>query len=663
MIAFRRLKIFGLHRLIRPWTLGLIFCLGVLALPISASAQTSIDGVSILFDWSLIKPGSGTLASFVYNPLTDTYHVSTNGNFAGVHTLKRNTTTDPYAPNVSIEIGTDAFPSDVLRFYRSTDVPAGGTNTAYGGSPFLFGIVLNPTELTIEVPEADPITGLPTGNMTSLTYQPGQLAYITDGGGTLVDNRGTTTTSDDVSYFGSTKKMYRWDLRSIGSPTTQQPDFSTGTSGASPGHNPDGPDPGTVPDYGALGQADWNDVFTVVTTSADLHQAYANFTSTTDTSAPNFGRQPAFSTDGKYLYSALIGALGGLYKINAANGDTTMLAQGTYISDVAVLATPGGDKVLFGPSSGANAGAISYVLDSGSGTSAAQPLYEPIDFSTYAGKAPSNVMSIATDSAGNIYFADGTQGIHAYDSQGRFRSVLNLAQIFEVNFNHDGARANAGGTLRLQVREDTGETYLMFRGDNKYAAAVRVFDGGDVNRDGVVNSDDKTFFMAQYNKTFHTTKPNPAGGVGTRADYINYINADLNGDINPLANVANPGYATTNTGAVNNLDRLVIAQFIDLALGDFNWDGNALSPEDWAIFNAHFDVAPSAFGWNQYGWFDGDVSGPSGTPDGLVNQFDLNFLLANVTAIPEPTSLASLAVMLSVFAFCVWRRQRRRNTN
>lgn len=616
----------------------------------------NIPGAQVIFSWKAITPG-GTHASYTYDAATNSYYLATFGSFAGLHKITPTTSTSNPWASVQYASQTSSFPSDMLRYIRSSDVPGGAVNTAFTGSSTIGSILLNPKPITLTVPQTDS-AGVPIVGLTQqITYQPGQLAIITDGTSTVNDG-----TSPRPDY---TKKVYTWDLRAIGTPTTALPDYSTGKSGApAPNENPGGA-------YGALGQADWNDVFTTVATEANVRAAYLAKTGTAAaSSAMPFTRQSAWSTDGQSIYHGVTGSGAGLYKFNIPNGTTQMIySQSEVITDVAVLASSirnfgggTGDQVLIdGNTANGNAGGLSYVVDNGTSVSATQVAFSGVDYRAYNERtAAGSLRGIAADSVGNIYFYDnGTGSLHKYDNQGRFSSVVNRAQLLEINHTVDGARADGGGMLRLQVREDLSGTYVTWRGDNDYVGAVRIFDPGDLNKDNVVNNADKNFFETQYNKSMHGGVPNPLTGTGTTADFVDYIAADLNGSGLPNGTAALPSLSNE---AVTYMDLQVLSQFIDLELGDFNWNGSALDANDWSIFNSHFNIDPGVFGWDDYGWFDGDVSGAlEGVPDGLVNQLDLDYLLANqAAAVPEPGSLVAMGVALAVFGFFANRQRGQR---
>ena len=403
-------------------------------------------------------------------------------------------------------------------------------------------------------------------------------------------------------------------------------------------------------------------MFTTVATEADVRAAYLAKTGTVaSSSSMPFTRQSAWSTDGQSIYHGVTGSGAGLYKFNIPNGTTEMLySDSPVISDVAVLASSvrsfgggTGDQILIdGNSSNGNEGGLSYVVDNGTSVSPTQIAFTGVDYRAYNERTTAgSLRGIATDSQGNVYFYDnGTGSLHKYDDQGRFSSVINRAQLLEINHTVDGARSDSGGMLRLQVREDSSGTYVTWRGDNDYVGAVRIFDSGDLNKDGAVDNADKIFFQTQYNKSMHGGVPNPLTGTGTTAEFVDYIAADLNGSGLPNGTAALPGLSNE---AVTYKDLQVLSQFIDLELGDFNWNGSALDANDWSIFNSHFNIDPGVFGWDDYGWFDGDVSGAiAGVPDGFVNQLDLDYLLANqAAAVPEPGSLMAMGVALSRIRF------------
>ncbi|MEQ8838866.1 MAG: hypothetical protein RID07_18820, partial [Lacipirellulaceae bacterium] len=140
---------------------------------------------------------------------------------------------------------------DLAFFYRTVDLASGIANANLGGpqigTPASF--LLNPAPLTLTIP-----TG--SGGTTQQTYQPGELAYVSDAMGQLAEPDGTP-------LLAATKKIYRYDLRKVdkpngprvSGPTSQQPDFATAaiTDGV-----------GTTITFGSFGFTDFNDAFSIV---------------------------------------------------------------------------------------------------------------------------------------------------------------------------------------------------------------------------------------------------------------------------------------------------------------------------------------------------------------------------------------------------------------
>jgi autotransporter-associated beta strand protein len=619
-----RSSFFILHRrvLLLAVAVGLSACL----LGIPKASAVVIDGAEV---YITNGEAGGTIGAYSYNAADDTYYVAIFGTSAGLSKIWRASPSDPWQ-SAQLVTQSSSTASDMLRFYRSSNVAGGAVNSNDTGSPTMSGILVNPAPLTLSVPTPANYQesfgyGPVVDGKISVTYAPGSLAFISDGGGQV--KTGSTV------HYDWTKKMYRWDLRSLGSTTTVQPDYNTGTSGSASNPNPGGL-------YGAYGQADWNDVFSVGLTEAALRQAYDDYRVThpsspawPTTTVTNFGRQFAWSSDGQSIYAVDTNSYGGgVYKVSATQGTAKVVysepdnANGSnVISEPAVIPTShrdlgagfgAGDQILFdGTKAGGNDGGISYVVDNGVSASSQQVLVSGQKFRDYAEITSGGVSSIAADSAGNVYFYEtGTHELHKYDTQGHLSVVLNKAQLYEVNETLTSTRGDSGGMLRLQVREDSTGTYVTYRGNNSYIGSIKVYATGDFNHDGTVNQTDKNFFIEQYNKTFHGNAPLTVGVNGaTNADYVNYIAADINGSSNPNTGTT----AGLSAVSVTYKDLLTLDQFVAHKTGDFNWDGTALNGSDWSIFGSHYNHAPAEFNFANYSWFDGDV-----TFDGLVNEND-----------------------------------------
>jgi autotransporter-associated beta strand protein len=622
---------------ILPWRVSNLAAIAVITIGfawLSQVSAVSIDGAVVLVPKiAIINPTyGGTFGSYTYDAAHDTFYIDIYGGTSGLRKIWRATPGGDWQSTDSVYDldQQSSTPSDQLRFIRSSDVAGGQVLNSDTGTSIASSILLNPTALTIKVQAPanyeesfgyGPIDG---EGKISVTYAPGTLAFITDSGQEV--KRGSTV------HFDWTKKVYRWDLRAIGDPTTVQPDYNTGKSG-----DPANPNPGAL--FGAYGQADWNDVLSTALTEQSLRDAYDAYRAT-HPSAPalptasndNLGRQFAWASNGQSLYVVDSGTVGGgVYKISATQGTATLIYSepetlgSNVIAEPAVVPTSAhnfgagfgaGDQILIdGSPAGGNDGGISYIVDTGAAVSTPQVLLSGAKLRNYAELATSNISSIAADSSGNVYFYEtGSYALHKLDTQGRLSVVLNKAQIYEVSQSHDGTRDDGGGLLRLQVREDSTGTWVTWRGDNSYIGAVRVFDTGDFNHDGSITQSDRDFFITQYNKTFHGNAPLAVGTNGaTINDYVAYISADVNGTSKPIKN----GNGALEAASVTYKDLLTLDQFIAHRTGDFNWDGTALNGGDWSIFGGHYNHAPSEFGFTNYSWFDGDV-----TFDGVVNEND-----------------------------------------
>jgi hypothetical protein len=560
------------------------------------------------------------VGAYCYNADTDTFYIGTFGMDKSLVTIQGSGNsswlTDTYVPPPPPSGGWDpkvyAYPSDLTRFMLSSDIPGGVTSADHSGFFGLSGMLLNPTPLTVD----------------GLTYEAGELAFISDLSAPVV--------ASGANQYSWTKKLYRWDLRSIGSETTVSPDYDTGQSGDGNPNSPPSP-------FGALGQADWNDVFTVCIDAQELRDETARVTgvSQADIGRDNFGRQFAWSTSGQFVYCVDTGyETGGIYKADAATGSVRMIysepspkdgegnRQSNLISEPGVMhtsvhnlgTTMTGDQILFdGSQQNGNPGGINFIVDSGPAVSAPQVLVHGSEIWDYCEaqlddeEQGGGVRSITTDLNGDVYFYSNG-ALHRRDAQGRFICVVNKAQACEFNLLQGGSRSDGGGLLRLQIHHRNEGDFLTYRSDNAQIASVQLFESGDLDYDGAVDHADKEFLVAQYKATCYKEEPTATSDL---AAYRDYIRADINGSSHSDEN-----YHLVAESCVTFRDIEVMAGFVGLEFGDFDWDGEALTPDDWAVFDAHFDVTRQDLdlmgGWS---WFDGDVTG-----DGLVDSADLAML-------------------------------------
>lgn len=589
----------------------------------SVAQAVEIDGITVLVGKSdILGSVGGTPANYTYDPLTDTYYVGIFGATQGLRRVFRDNPGDPWQTDVYVESSTGSTPSDMLRFIRSSDVSGGLVDADDAGSSTMGGMLLNPTALTFKVDAPanynesmgyGPVDG---NGQISVTYAPGTLAFINDGGLPVEDS-----SNGDQIRFDWTKKFYRWDLREIGSATSVQPDYDTGTSG-----DPGNPNPGGL--FGAYGQTDWNDALSVVLTEAALRDAYfaagsPGGTLEADNSDDNLLRQFAWSSDGQSIYAVDSGTIvGGIYKVSATQGTAQLLyaepGGGNMIAEPTVVNTSvldfgagagAGDQILFdgGPLNG-NPGGISYIVDNGTSASGPVALFHGARYAAQMpfGNDDGRVMALTSDSTGNVYYYDAEAfGIFRLDEYGRISNIMSQSESYEVAHSEDGNRSSGGGFLRLQTREDVTGTYVTYRGDNSFIAAVQVFDPADINKDGLRTQADRDMFIAQHRKTLLGDVP--VIDNGNMQPFLDYLAADISGD------------ATTNstdTGlerpAVDNMDTLLFFQHLNQQAGDLNLDGE--------VTQAEIDAVTGNLGI-QGSWFQGDFN-----RDGAVTQADVDMI-------------------------------------
>jgi autotransporter-associated beta strand protein len=260
---------------------------------------------------------------------------------------------------------------------------------------------------------------------------------------------------------------------------------------------------------------DGRDVFTTRVTLADM-KAIAGASSTSS----NTGRQFAWSGDGQSIYFVDSStAYDGLWTVGAVAGSLQRLvADNMDTAEPAVMTAGGIDTIYFGGGGvTGNDGGIDMVTYDGttvSGRQVAVPAALLREF--HETTADANVVAIATDAAGNLYYTNTTsssssagtptqRGIFRYDTEGRISKVLGFSERIAA-FGDRDPTPNAN-SFRLQPRT---VTYSGSEGDFEvlqllYAepssvnavAGAYAFKPGDFNRDNTVDTDDVALFVPQ----------------------------------------------------------------------------------------------------------------------------------------------------------------------
>ena len=598
-----------------------------------------IPGTEIIVARSVIidPTWGGVIGSYTYDAANDEYYVCIYGSSQGLRKIWRDEPGDPWQSDTYVGETFASYPSDMMRFARATDIAGGATNADDSAFSMMAGILLNPAAVsrTLKAPANYPETGGDygpvdaDGNIT-ITYGPGELAYIVDGG--------YHRPAGGLEWLDS-KKVFTWDLREIGAPTTAQPDYNTGTSG-----DPANPNPSGL--FGDYNQTDWNDALQLVIDEGKLRGAYTAFRDANPdygmpelpaSSVDNFGRQFAWSSDGQSLYCIDKGYdIGGIYKIDASTGDTEMIhaemSSSLYAEPTVVAASTcdfgagygAGDQIVFnGTAYTNNAGGLSYVVDTAApvvgldGHQAKTLLYGDRMQTQLGATAVGNLNYTTSDSEGNIYFwSSSTAALFRRDTEGRVSKVASKAEALEIAYEHDGKRSNGGGFLRLQTREDEteGTTHVTFRGDNSFIGAIQIFEPADLNRDGAADQTDRNLFVAQRAVTQTGTLPAANDAVGAdNSAYVNYLAADLSGDLE----VNTSGVITR--GSVDHMDELLFFQHVNQRPGDLDLDG-LITTAELNTIQGNMDAAIE-----NASWFQGDFN-----RDGRVTLADVDLMQADV---------------------------------
>jgi len=477
-------------------------------------------------------------------------------------------------------------------------------------------MALNPTELTIG----------------GITYPAGAICFITDGG-LVVKDDGIVLRED------WTKRVLRWDLRKVGAPA------------------------GSLTDHNGNGIADWNDVFSVGVTEADMRAIGGGL------NVANVGREGAFSSDGKWFYFISTAednpGLGGVWKMHAETGALTRIwadpGAGNTIVEPTVIHTSVrdftggtgiGDQILIDATpNGGNLGGANYLLDTGTTVTGPHPLFTRAFLESYIewtgkfcaraevnGADPgvynsANVLTGVSDYAstpdGTVYMlldpSTEQQSLWRWDTKGRMACIKSKHQhaLFNAALGSSGSAAT---THRMEVREVTygspGFTVrqIMYQQvSGKCIAGVYDFKTGDFDRDGIRGPADMAIFYARKAtpiETFVTgTAPNrkffeaASNGSGVQLEvadpvaYEQYLRCDVNGN-----------------GLVTDKDAEILRPFFP---GDADLDGD-VDVNDFATFQACFNGPNNAPAQTGCDWMDMDRDGDVDVNDFAVFQACFN---------------------------------------
>ncbi len=619
--------------------------------------------------------GYGRIGGFDYDPTTNNFYIGLFGYGTGFRIYDAD-------GDVSWQAIT---PTDLELFARSTDPFAGDTSPDHVSNTLIFGVTLNPTPVTISVPDPQDMN-----TMMDVTYQAGELVIATN-------------QASDMREWGiiprpdATKAVFRWDLRQIDLPTDKQPDYDT----AAFEFLSDPSDPGSPKiryEFGEYEVVDWNDTFTACASNQDFRDAAAAH-GITGIDRTYVGRTPTWSSDGTSLYVVHHGKRSqgaGIYKIDVATGDTTLALPvpetwdpdnrffycepavvHTSVRDLSGGAKAEGDQVLMGYKMEDNRGGISYMLDDGtSSPKTLQPLITGDDLRAQLQLGVDedgdpiipSVRGIGTDDEGNIFFYESeTYSIQMYDTKGRLVALRNKPMQYALNISA-GDDWTGGGSLRIQTRtvqdpqaKAGSMTEVMYRANNKYVAGLLVYRPGDYNRDDLIDTQDTQFFIDQYEVGVAAGgDPNSqpwfrSGDPNAGDDFMAYMRADMNGNANMFRAPSGSPYRYGGMAniAVDFKDFEVLQQFINWVPGDANWDG-AVDVGDLGVLASNWQQA-------DLGVFKADFNN-----DGVVDVGDLGILASQwsttytldadaVALVPEPTSLA---ILLVVGAGAATRRRR-----
>ena len=216
------------------------------------------------------------------------------------------------------------------------------------------------------------------------------------------------------------------------------------------------------------------------------------------------------------------------------------------------------------------------------------------------------ILSISTDSSGNIYFfIDQSYSLLKYDTEGRLIALANGPQLIMLN-RSQGSSSISKSLLKLQVRTveapyiigDEPQLFeqVMFMASGvQGVAGVNVFPACDFTRDGLVTVEDLDFFGEQYRMS---QDPNKFPDI-TDPNFDDYIKADINGD-----GKMNEESTALEKPSVTEEDLEVLYQFV--LPGNVNLD-NIVDLTDFATISSnYYSSGPQS--WSQGDFdFDQDV--------------------------------------------------------
>ena len=565
---------------------------------------------------------------------------------------------------------------DMFFFYRSTDLPQGIVDTNVAGSPNLVpaSFLLNPAPLTLTIP-----TG--TGGTIQRTYQPGELAFISDAQRELADENGN-------AILDATKKIYRYDLRKVDNPdafidgtTTDVPDFANAklTDGST-----------TLLSFGSSGKTDFNDAFAIVMSEQALQDAVvasmtADFNGNTlvggtdlqiwagnygnaadgstgdangngfaegtdfltwqrqfglqDGGSDNFGRSFAWSSDGQSIYAVDAGAnTGGIYRIDATQQDVaariwidtrSITDVGSRInSEPAVLHTSVrdldptnsavGDQIIVeGSLTGGNDGGVNVYLDTGGPT---VPAPSPLFTEAEFRDFAEYIGSSAPQYVSLTTDAVGNLYFHEIGTDGIF--------VYDTQGRFAKIASEAEHN-EFQVDNNEG------RNDNVLDMQLRMSAAPGFAVNEIIYTDDAldapvgilAFKVGDFDRDNDVDGDDLglfAAALGTRGMPAESENNkfDLNGNAELVFDVEDQEFKHVSNGAVvvDWKDVKILQQFADISDGDANFDG-MLDFLDLDIMSANYFTIP---GQTDETWADGDFA--SIDPDYAFNAVDANLV-------------------------------------
>ncbi|AQQ71081.1 hypothetical protein SMSP2_01445 [Limihaloglobus sulfuriphilus] len=508
------------------------------------------------------------------------------------------------------------------------DFSTGVTDFNLGGYISAGGFVVNPAPVTVD----------------GIDYEAGELALITQHW--YVRHYDPTGTFR-IYEHDYDKIALLYDLRRIGSPTTELPDYDTGQDGTG----------GTGELWGAFGQADWNDVFRPLVSARmlfDVSNTYLDYPelSTLDYTSShvfNYMRQGCWASDASAVYFAgshkhydcleepdepgvwtedVYG--GGIWKVNLSDMSIELLlpAMSTSSSDRISTevwsihtsvrdftgGTRTGEQIIFeGTGQTGNEGGLLCVVDDGTGDTTTYTVVDAELMEDLRGGLDS-VYGVTCDPDGNVYFTLGSRAAFKYDTEGRVYALNNRGQYMCYNGDNN-LSITSTHVYRLQYHDDVYGypvlTHMTQAGDDAVGGIV-VTKPCDFDRDGDFDIDDLNFFRDQriYNDSLEIVMEDPEDpesdvyiaelnfDTPTQAT-VDYFKADINGTSEDYESISGTYYAENKS--VDEYDAKVLYQFA--TPGDINLDG-VVDMTDYNLFIADYPKVDGTV----YSWTDGDFS-------------------------------------------------------